>query len=70
MNIHKNARTTRYSRAEMVRRVTELRETRTAAAPGPPHGEPVSRGGSSIADCPSRRSRSIQFAPTACLAAM
>ena len=27
MNIHKNARTTLYSRAEMVRRVTELGET-------------------------------------------
>jgi transposase InsO family protein len=32
MNIHKNARTTRYSRAEMVRRVTELYETPKAVA--------------------------------------
>ncbi len=32
MNIHKNARTTRYSRAEMVRRVTELHETPKAVA--------------------------------------
>jgi transposase InsO family protein len=32
MNIHKNARTTRYSRAEMVRRVTELGETSKAVA--------------------------------------
>ena len=32
MNIHKNARTTRYSRAEMVRRVTELHEPSSAVA--------------------------------------
>ena len=32
MNIHKNARTTPYSRAEMVRRVIELRETPKAVA--------------------------------------
>jgi len=32
MNIHKNARTTPYSRAEMVRRVTELHETPKAVA--------------------------------------
>ena len=32
MNIHKNARTTRYSRAEMVRRVSDLRETPKAVA--------------------------------------
>ena len=32
MNIHKNARSTRYSRAEMVRRVTELHETPKAVA--------------------------------------
>jgi transposase InsO family protein len=32
MNIHKNARTTRYSRAEMVRRVTKLHETPKAVA--------------------------------------
>src|SRR5947207_3023908 len=32
MNVHKNARTIRYSRAEMVRRVIEQRETSKAVA--------------------------------------
>ena len=74
MNIHKNARTTRYSRAEMVRRVTELHETPKAVATA--FGVSVrtvtkwlarhrGEGAAGLADRPSRPHRLRKPTPTA-----